>query len=106
MFLSLPWRWISRRVKIPCRMSCRSFPVRYPYLKFIERGEMGDDLRHLYLNGESHFSFPEGLKKKIHEGDTVLVEAYMDPLAGGLKKHSNGYRRSKLFPEGSEVSRI
>jgi len=55
----------------------------YPYLKFIERGEMGDDLRHLYLNGESHFSFPEGLKKKINEGDTVLVEAYMDPLAGG-----------------------
>ena len=56
---------------------------RYPYLKFIERGEMGDDLRHLYLNGQSHFSFPEGLKKKINEGDTVLVEAYMDPLAGG-----------------------
>jgi len=55
----------------------------YPYLKFIERGEMGDDLRHLYLNGESHFSLPDGLKKEIHEGDTVLVEAYMDPLAGG-----------------------
>lgn len=55
----------------------------YPYLKFIEQGEMGDDLRHLYLNGESHFSFPEGLKKKINEGDTVLVEVYMDPLAGG-----------------------
>jgi molybdopterin converting factor small subunit len=55
----------------------------YPYLKFIEREEMGDDLRHLYLNGVSHFTFPEGLKKKINEGDTVLVEAYMDPLAGG-----------------------
>jgi sulfur-carrier protein len=55
----------------------------YPYLKFIEGGDMGDDLRHLYLNGESHFSFPEGLKKKIKEGDTVLVEVYMDPLAGG-----------------------
>jgi molybdopterin converting factor small subunit len=55
----------------------------YPYLKFIERGEMGDDLRNLYLNGESHFSFHEGLKKEINEGDTVLVEAYMDPLAGG-----------------------
>lgn len=55
----------------------------YPFLKFIERGEMGDDLRHLYLNGESHFLFSEGLKKKIKEGDTVLVEVYMDPLAGG-----------------------
>jgi hypothetical protein len=55
----------------------------YPHLKFLERGEMGDDLRHLYLNGESHFSFPEGMKKTIREGDTVLVEAYMDPLAGG-----------------------
>jgi hypothetical protein len=55
----------------------------YPYLRFIEKEEMGDDLRHLYLNGESHFSFHEGLKKKISEGDTVLVEAYMDPLAGG-----------------------
>jgi hypothetical protein len=57
--------------------------VLYPYLKFVEEGEMGDDLRHLYLNGESHFSFPEGLKKRIMEGDNVLVEAYMDPLAGG-----------------------
>ena len=57
--------------------------AKYPYLKFLERGEMGDDLRHLYLNGESHFSFPEGLKRKINEGDTVRVEAYMDPLAGG-----------------------
>ena len=56
---------------------------KYPYLRFIEKGEMGDDLRHLYLNGESHFSFPEGLKRKIIEGDTVHVEAYMDPLAGG-----------------------
>ncbi|MBN2124432.1 MAG: hypothetical protein JW821_09090 [Deltaproteobacteria bacterium] len=55
----------------------------YPPLRFIEKGEMGDDLRHLYLNGESHFSFPEGLKRKVREGDTVLVEAYMDPLAGG-----------------------
>ena len=55
----------------------------YPPLKFIEKGEMGDDLRHLYLNGESHFSFPEGLKRTVSEGDTVMVEAYMDPLAGG-----------------------
>jgi hypothetical protein len=55
----------------------------YPYLRFVERGEMGDDLRHLYLNGESHFAFPEGLKRKVAEGDTVLVEAYMEPLAGG-----------------------
>jgi molybdopterin converting factor small subunit len=56
---------------------------RYPYLRFIEKGEMGDDLRHLYVNGQSHFSFSEGLKKELTEGDTVLVEAYMDPLAGG-----------------------
>ena len=56
---------------------------KYPYLRFIEQGEMGDDLRHLYLNGESHFSFSEGLKREVNEGDTVRVEAYMDPLAGG-----------------------
>ncbi len=56
---------------------------KYPYLRFIEKGEMGDDLRHLYVNGESHFSFPEGLKREVNEGDTVRVEAYMDPLAGG-----------------------
>ena len=55
----------------------------YPYLNFINQGEMGDDLRHLFLNGENHFSFPEGLQRKINEGDTVLVEAYLDPLAGG-----------------------
>lgn len=57
--------------------------VMYPHLKFINQGEMGDDLRHLFLNGENHFSFSEGLQKKINDGDTVLVEAYMDPLAGG-----------------------
>jgi len=56
---------------------------RYPYLRFLEKGEMGDDLHHLYLNGESHFLFPEGLNRKITEGDTVRVDAYMDPLAGG-----------------------
>lgn len=56
---------------------------KYPYLRFIEGGEMGDDLRHLYVNEQSHFSFSEGLKKELTEGDTVLVEAYMDPLAGG-----------------------
>ncbi len=55
----------------------------YPYLRFMEKGEMGDDLHHLYLNGESHFSFPEGLNRKITDGDTIRVEAYMDPLAGG-----------------------
>ncbi|MCX8111378.1 MAG: hypothetical protein N3D15_09050 [Syntrophorhabdaceae bacterium] len=55
----------------------------YPYMRFIESDEMGDDLRHVYLNGVSHFTFPEGLNKKVKEGDTVLVEAYMDPLAGG-----------------------
>jgi hypothetical protein len=53
-----------------------------PSLKFIEQGEMGEDLRYLYLNGESHFSFSEGLKKKIQEGDTVLVEVYMEPRDG------------------------
>ncbi|HNS13878.1 MAG TPA: hypothetical protein PKM08_00965 [Syntrophorhabdaceae bacterium] len=55
----------------------------YPYLRFIDKGEMGDDLRNLYLNGKSHFIFSEGLKRKVNEGDTVRVEAYMDPLAGG-----------------------
>lgn len=56
---------------------------KYPYLRFLEKGEMGDDLHHLYLNGQSHFSFSEGLKREVTEGDTVRVEAYMDPLAGG-----------------------
>jgi len=55
----------------------------YPYIRFIDKGEMGDDLRNLYLNGKSHFIFSEGLKKRVNEGDTVRVEAYMDPLAGG-----------------------
>ncbi|MBP9561269.1 MAG: hypothetical protein KBE27_05585 [Syntrophorhabdaceae bacterium] len=55
----------------------------YPYLRFTERGEMGDDLRHIYINGVSHFNLTEGLMKKIDDGDTVFVETYMDPLAGG-----------------------
>ncbi|BBO91832.1 hypothetical protein [Desulfosarcina ovata] len=54
----------------------------HPPLKFIDQGEMGDDLHHLYLNGESHFSFSEGLKKKIKDGDTIRVEAYLEPLDG------------------------
>jgi molybdopterin converting factor small subunit len=55
----------------------------FPHLKFMERGGMGDDLRDLLLNGESHLTFDEGLRREINEGDTVVVEAYMDPLAGG-----------------------
>jgi len=55
----------------------------YPDLKLIENGEMGDDLGQLFLNGEGHFSFSEGLKKKISEGDTVQAEVYIDVLAGG-----------------------
>ena len=55
----------------------------YHPLQFIEKGEMGDDLCNIYLNGESHFSFSEGLKREIKAGDTIMVEAYMDPLAGG-----------------------
>ena len=55
----------------------------YPYWKFVHQGEMGDDLRYVFINGESHFSFAEGFRKKVNDGDTVLVEAYMDFLAGG-----------------------
>ena len=54
-----------------------------PEMQFMEKGGMGDDLRYLYLNGESHFTFSDGLRKKIEEGDTIFVEAYMEPLAGG-----------------------
>lgn len=57
--------------------------ARCRHLKFLEQGEMGDDLRHVYVNGKSHFRLPEGLNRKLSEGDTVRVEAYMDPLAGG-----------------------
>lgn len=53
-----------------------------PCLSLIDQGGMGEDLRHLYLNGRSHFSFSEGLKKKINEGDTILVEAYLEPIDG------------------------
>ena len=53
-----------------------------PLLKLIDQGEMGEDLHHLYLNGQSHFSFAEGLKKKIRDGDTILVEAYLEPIDG------------------------
>lgn len=55
----------------------------YPFLKFTENGEMGDDIRHVYINNVSHFDLKEGLKKKLNDGDTVFVETYMDPLAGG-----------------------
>lgn len=55
----------------------------YPFLRFTENSEMGDDIRHVYINGVSHFDLPEGLKKKVNDGDTVLIETYMDPLAGG-----------------------
>lgn len=56
---------------------------RCPYLRFVEGGEMGDDLRHVYINGKSHFQLSEGLKRRLRDGDTVRLEAYMEPLAGG-----------------------
>jgi hypothetical protein len=85
---SLPLKDPVQEMDIPegensLREVLQKFSDAYPYLRFVERGEMGDDLHHLYLNGESHFSFAEGLKKKVAEGDEVLVKAYMEPLAGG-----------------------
>ena len=61
----------------------RKLSIMYPQLNFMEEGEMGDDIRHVFLNGENHFSFSEGLNRSLSEGDTVLLEAYMEPLAGG-----------------------
>jgi molybdopterin converting factor small subunit len=55
----------------------------YPHLSFTEQGDMGDDIRHVFLNGSSHLAFDEGLRRKLREGDTVHLEAYMEPLAGG-----------------------
>lgn len=55
----------------------------YPFLKFVEKGQIGDDIRHVFLNGTNHLSFSKGLKREVQDGDTIRVEAYMDPLAGG-----------------------
>ncbi|HOP85455.1 MAG TPA: hypothetical protein PKZ54_03125 [Syntrophorhabdaceae bacterium] len=55
----------------------------YPFLRFTENGEMGDDIRYVYINGISHFDLPEGLRTKVFDGDKIFVETYMDPLAGG-----------------------
>ena len=54
----------------------------YPTLRLIDHGEMGEDLHYLYLNGESHFSFSEGLRKKINTGDTIMLETYLEPIDG------------------------
>ena len=40
----------------------------YPYLKFIERGEMGDDLRHIYLKWRKSFFISRGDKEKDQRG--------------------------------------
>ncbi len=41
---------------------------KYPYLRFIEKGEMGDDLRHLYVNGQSHFFLFRGIEERADRG--------------------------------------
>ncbi len=56
---------------------------RFPHLKLINNGEMGEDLRYVYVNGVDHFSLKEGLKTKLKESDEVHVEIFMEPLAGG-----------------------
>ena len=42
---------------------------------------MGDDLRQVYSMDKVIFLFPKVTERFL--GDTVHVEAYMEPLAGG-----------------------
>jgi hypothetical protein len=55
----------------------------YADLILIKNGKVDESLYRFLLNGESYTSFPEGLRKKITEGDSVLVDVYIDALAGG-----------------------
>jgi hypothetical protein len=55
----------------------------YSDLILINDGKVSDDLCRLCLNGEDCFSFPEALKKTVNEGDVILIDIYLDLLAGG-----------------------
>jgi hypothetical protein len=57
--------------------------ARYSDLRLLKDGKASDDLCQLLLNGESYLSFPEGLKRSVNEGDTILVDVYIDILSGG-----------------------
>lgn len=56
---------------------------RFPHLKLLNNGEMGEDLRYVYVNGRSHFELPDGLNTKLNDSDSVHIEIFMEPLAGG-----------------------
>jgi hypothetical protein len=55
----------------------------YADLVLIENGKTSHNLGQLFLNGESYLTFPEGLKRNVNEGDTVLVDIYIDLVSGG-----------------------
>lgn len=55
----------------------------FPHLKLTSNSDMGEDLRHVYVNGVSHFNLPSGLKTRLNQSDVVHVEIFMEPLAGG-----------------------
>ena len=61
----------------------RKLNDRFPHLKLIDSDQMGEDLRYVYVNGISHFDLPNGLKTNLKESDSVHVEIFMEPLAGG-----------------------
>ncbi|MCX7857855.1 MAG: hypothetical protein N2513_07755 [Deltaproteobacteria bacterium] len=65
-------------LELLCRLN-----ERLPHLKLTNNGEMGEDLKYVYLNGISHFNLPYGLKTRLNQNDLVHVEIFMEPLAGG-----------------------
>lgn len=52
-------------------------------IQLLKDGELGDDVRNIFLNGKDHFSLPKRLGTPLKEGDRVNVEIYMEPLGGG-----------------------
>ncbi len=55
----------------------------YADLLLIKNGKTSDELNQLLLNGESLEKIPEGLKKNVSEGDTIIIDIFIDGLAGG-----------------------
>jgi hypothetical protein len=53
------------------------------FIAFSKRGEMGEDVKHVHINGDDLFRMPRGLSTPLKDGDRVRVDIFMEPLAGG-----------------------
>jgi len=61
----------------------KAIDQRCAVIQLLKDGELGEDVRNIFLNGTDYFSLPERLGTIMNEDDKVEIEIYMEPLGGG-----------------------